>query len=95
MNGLIYRRDFVFALLIAAWAHIGLFFLFVILMASNLFSARIDYEEKESEPRPDLIKMQMVYEDPAGVSIVPGQPEEPEEVEEQEASQNYVQTNNS
>lgn len=95
MNGLIYRRDFVFALLIAAWAHIGLFFLFVILMASNLFSARIDYEEKESEPRPDLIKMQMVYEDeePAGVSIVPGKPEEPEEVEEQEPSQNYVQTN--
>ena len=33
MNGLMYRRDFVFALLIAAWAHIGLFFLFVILMA--------------------------------------------------------------
>ena len=67
MNGLMYRRDLVFALLIAAWAHIGLFFLFVILMASNLFSARIDYEEKESEPAPDLIKMQMVYEDPAGV----------------------------
>ena len=93
MNGLIYRRDFVFALLIAAWAHIGLFFLFVILMASNLFSARIDDEEKESEPRPDLIKMQMVYEEPAEVSVVPIEPEQPEESEEQEPSQPFVQTN--
>jgi hypothetical protein len=93
MNGLMYRRDFVFALLIAAWAHIGLFFLFVILMASNLFSARIDYEEKESEPRPDLIKMQMVYEEPAEVSVVPIKPEQPEESEEQEPSQPFVQTN--
>jgi hypothetical protein len=93
MNGLMYRRDFVFALLIAAWAHIGLFFLFVILMASNLFSARIDYEEKESEPRPDLIKMQMVYEEPAEVSVVPIEPEQPEESEEQEPSQPFVQTN--
>jgi hypothetical protein len=93
MNGLMYRRDFVFALLIAAWAHIGLFFLFVILMASNLFSARIDYEEKESEPAPDLIKMQMVYEDPAGVSVVLKQPEEPKEAEEQKPSQPFIQTN--
>ena len=93
MNGLIYRRDFVFALLIAAWAHIGLFFLFVILMASNLFSARIYDEEKESEPRPDLIKMQMVYEEPAEVSVVPIEPEQPEESEEQEPSQPFVQTN--
>tara|TARA_B110000003_G_scaffold112062_1_gene114715 strand:- start:22066 stop:23199 length:1134 start_codon:yes stop_codon:yes gene_type:complete len=93
MNGLIYRRDFVFALLIAAWAHIGLFFLFVILMASNLFSARIDDEEKESEPRPDLIKMQMVYEEPAEVSVIPIEPEQPEESEEQEPSQPFVQTN--
>jgi hypothetical protein len=93
MNGLMYRRDFVFALLIAAWAHIGLFFLFVILMASNLFSARIDYEEKESEPRPDLIKMQMVYEEPAEVSVIPIEPEQPEESEEQEPSQPFVQTN--
>ena len=93
MNGLMYRRDFVFALLIAAWAHIGLFFLFVILMASNLFSARIDDEEKESEPRPDLIKMQMVYEEPAEVSVIPIEPEQPEESEEQEPSQPFVQTN--
>jgi hypothetical protein len=93
MNSLMYRRDLVFALLIAAWAHIGLFFLFVVLMASNLFSERIDYEEKKSEPRPDLIKMQMVYEEPAGVSVVPIQPEQPEEAEEQDPSPVFVQTN--
>ena len=93
MNGPIYRRDLVFALLIAAWAHIGLFFIFVILMASNLFSARIDYEERKPEPRPDLIKMQMIYEEPAGVSILPIEPEQPEESEEKESPQAFVQTN--
>ena len=93
MNGPIYRRDLVFALLIAAWAHIGLFFIFVILMASNLFSARIDYEERKPELRPDLIKMQMIYEEPAGVSILPIEPEQPEESEEKESPQAFVQTN--
>ena len=93
MNGPIYRRDLVFALLIAAWAHIGLFFIFVILMASNLFSARIDHEERKPEPRPDLIKMQMIYEEPAGVSILPIEPEQPEESEEKESPQAFVQTN--
>lgn len=93
MNGSIYRRDLVFALLMAAWAHIGLFFIFVILMASNLFSARIDSEERKSEPRPDLIKMQMIYEEPAGVSILPIEPEQPEESEEKESPQAFVQTN--
>lgn len=93
MNGPIYRRDLVFALLIAAWAHIGLFFIFVILMASNLFSARIDHEERKPEPRPDLIKMQMIYEEPAGISILPIEPEQPEESEEKESPQAFVQTN--
>ena len=93
MNGPIYRRDLVFALLIAAWAHIGLFFIFVILMASNLFSARIDHEERKPEPRPDLIKMQMIYEEPAGVSILPIEPEQAEEFEEKESPQAFVQTN--
>lgn len=87
------RRDLVFALLIAAWAHIGLFFLFVILMASNLFSARIDYEEKKSEPRSELIKMQMVYDEPAGITVVPIEPEQSEEAEEQELPSVFVRTN--
>ena len=62
-------------------------------MASNLFSARIDYEERKPEPRPDLIKMQMIYEEPAGVSILPIEPEQPEESEEKESPQAFVQTN--
>lgn len=93
MNSLMCRRDLVFALLIAAWAHIGLFFLFVILMASNLFSARIDYEEKKSEPRSELIKMQMVYDEPAGITVVPIEPEQSEEAEEQELPSVFVRTN--
>ena len=93
MNSLMCRRDLVFALLIAAWAHIGLFFLFVILMASNLFSARIDYEEKKSEPRSELIKMQMVYDEPAGISVVPIETEQSEEAEEQVLPSVFVRTN--
>lgn len=93
MNSLMCRRDLVFALLIAAWAHIGLFFLFVILMASNLFSARIDYEEKKSEPRSEPIKMQMVYDEPAGITVVPIEPEQSEEAEEQELPSAFVRTN--
>lgn len=95
MNGLMCRRDLVFALLIAAWAHIGLFFLFVVLMASNLFSARIDYKKKESEPKPDMIQMQMVYEEPAEVSVLPIEPEQQVEFGEQEQAPAFVQTNES
>ena len=93
MNGLMSRRDLFFALLIAAWAHIGLFLIFVVLMASNLFSARIDYEEKEPEPKPDRIQMQMVYEEPVGPPAVPLGPTLPEEDEKQSPA--FVQTNES
>jgi hypothetical protein len=95
MNGLMSRRDLVLALLIAAWAHIGLFFIFVVLMASNLFSARIDYEEKEPEPQPDRIRMQMVYEEPVAVAPIPVEPAAPEEPEEDEKPPAFVQTNES
>ncbi|MDB4653101.1 hypothetical protein OAE39_02370 [Akkermansiaceae bacterium] len=95
MSDLMSRRDLVFALLIAAWAHIGLFFLFVFLMASNLFSARIDYEAKEPEPQPDRIKMQMVYEEPAAAPAIPVGPALSDEVEEGEQSAAFVQTSES
>ncbi|MDF1713993.1 MAG: hypothetical protein P1U90_17285 [Akkermansiaceae bacterium] len=89
------RRDLVFALLIAAWAHIGLFFIFVVLMASNLFSARIDYDKKEPRPEPSPIRMQMVYEEPVGAPAVPVEPVLPDEVEEEKQPPAFVQTNES
>ncbi|MEN8680151.1 MAG: hypothetical protein ABF391_08885 [Akkermansiaceae bacterium] len=89
------RRDLVFALLIAAWAHIGLFFIFVVLMASNLFSARIDYDKKEPRPEPSTIRMQMVYEEPVGAPAVPVEPVLPDEVEEEKQPPAFVQTNES
>ncbi len=95
MNGLMSRRDLVFALLIAAWAHIGLFFIFVVLMASNLFSARIDYDKKEPRPEPSPIRMQMVYEEPVGAPAVPVEPVLPDEVEEEKQPPAFVQTNES
>ena len=95
MNGLMSRRDIVFALLIAAWAHIGLFFIFVVLMASNLFSARIDYDKKEPRPEPSSIRMQMVYEEPVGAPAVPVEPVLPDEVEEEKQPPAFVQTNES
>jgi len=95
MNGLMSRRDLVFALLIAAWAHIGLFFIFVVLMASNLFSARIDYDKKEPRPEPSSIRMQMVYEEPVGAPAVPVEPVLPDEVEEEKQPPAFVQTNES
>lgn len=95
MNGLMSRRDLVFALLIAAWAHIGLFFIFVVLMASNLFSARIDYDKKEPRPEPSTIRMQMVYEEPVGAPAVPVEPVLPDEVEEEKQPPAFVQTNES
>jgi hypothetical protein len=95
MNGLMSRRDLVFALLIAAWAHIGLFFIFVVLMASNLFSARIDYDKKEPRPEPSSIRMQMVYEEPVGAPAVPVEPVLPDEVEEEKQPPAFVPTNES
>lgn len=95
MNGLMSRRDLAFALLIAAWAHIGLFFIFVVLMASNLFSARIDYDKKEPRPEPSTIRMQMVYEEPVGAPAVPVEPVLPDEVEEEKQPPAFVQTNES
>jgi len=95
MNGLMSRRDLVFALLIAAWAHIGLFFIFVVLMASNLFSARIDYDKKEPRPEPSPIRMQMVYEEPVGAPAVRVEPVLPDQVEEEKQPPAFVQTNES
>jgi outer membrane biosynthesis protein TonB len=58
------RRDIVIALLVAAWAHVGLFFAIVLLLVFDLLAARVIEEDqsKEEEIRP--IKMQVVYADP-------------------------------
>ena len=86
------HRDIILALLIAVWAHIGLFFIFVVLMAFDLIAAKAIPKEKKLEEKLDPIQIQVVYEDalPASVSI-PVEPEKPPEPESEDTS-GFVQT---
>ncbi len=59
------RREFFVALLIAAWAHVGLFFLFVVLVVFDLLSAKVIEQDDLDEEKDPPIKMQMVYEEGA------------------------------
>jgi hypothetical protein len=60
------RRDFVVALLIAVWAHAGLFFVFVMLLVFDLIAARVIEEDPEPKKKDRPIKMQIVYEEETG-----------------------------
>lgn len=78
------RRDLIFALLIAAWAHVGLFFFFVVLMFFGLLSGKVIEAEQEVKEEDAPINIQVVYEDvvpvtiPAPTPLVPEVPVEPE-----------------
>lgn len=81
------RRDFIVALLIAVWAHIGLFFVFVILLVFDLIAAKVIEKENEVKKDERPIRMQMVYEEevagPVPVVVTPVEaatPPEPEPV---------------
>ena len=103
MNAPNSRRDFVVALLIAVWAHVGLFFAFVLLMVFDLLSAKVIEQDESEEEKPPPIKMQMVYaEDAVSLPVETPLPEvalEPEPTPEPELvmpdSPAFVQTNES
>ncbi len=63
------RRDFVFALLIAVWAHVGLFFIFVMLLVFDLIAAKVIEDDQETKKEERPITMQVVYEEEAGAPI--------------------------
>lgn len=72
------HRDIILALLIAVWAHIGLFFIFVVLMAFDLISAKVISEKEQLEEKEDPIQIQVVYEEEVPVSVsIPVEPKEP------------------
>jgi hypothetical protein len=69
------RRDIVVALLVAllvaVWAHVGLFFVFAVLLFFNLLSGKIIEEEKDAKKEKQPIKMQMVYAETPVAPVVP------------------------
>ncbi len=56
------HREFLVALLIAAGAHVGVFFVFVLLLLFDLLSARPVAQTEPSEQREDAIKMRIIHE---------------------------------
>lgn len=63
------KRDFFVALLIAVWAHVGLFFVFVVLLVFDLIAAKVIEKEDEEKKDEMAIKMQMVYEEEVAVPV--------------------------
>jgi len=63
MNAQSSRREFFVALLIAVCAHVGLFFVFVLLMVFDLLSARLIERDEGLTKKDPLLKMQMFYEE--------------------------------
>jgi len=68
MTSTLSRGNFALMLLIAALVHVGLFFLFVSLVAAGLLSAtEIDEEEPEEEPEP--IQIKVAYVEPKSLAF--------------------------
>lgn len=65
------RRDIVVALLVAVWAHVGLFFVFAVLLFFNLLSGKVIEGEKSPKEETPQIKMQMVYAEAPLTPAVP------------------------
>lgn len=78
------------ALLIAAWAHVALFFVFVVLLVLDMLSAKVIDEEGKSPPENrDQVELSLVYEEEpamaAEVEITPPVPEDSPEVPKETA----------
>ncbi len=78
------KQEFFVALLIAAWAHVVVFFVFVILLVCDMLSAKVIDEDGKSPPeKRDQVEISLVYEEEAAtaeVQIAPPIPEAPPEV---------------
>lgn len=57
------NQEFYVALLIAAWAHVAIFFAFVALLVFDLLSAKVIDGERPEKPKPEEFQMSFVYEE--------------------------------
>lgn len=78
------KQEFFVALLIAVWAHVALFFVFVVLLVFDMLSAKILEEEPEkAKQERDQIELSFVYEEEVAgdvaVAVTPAAEEEPEQ----------------
>ena len=79
------KQEFFVALLIAAWAHVAFFFVFVVLLVFDMLSAKVIEEDREKPKKErEQVELSLVYEEEAVVAMTPPAVVDPAPVEEEQ-----------